>query len=323
MCVVSEELSRGYIGVGSLGTRSEIAAELILAAGTPAQKEKWLPGLASGEIIPTAVFTEPNVGSDLASIKTRAERDGRQLPDHRPENLDHPCGARRSDDRDGAHQSGREEAIAAFPCFSSRSRAAMMPNPFPVEKITGGEIEVLGYRGMKEFDVSFDGFEVPADALLGRGRGTGLQTTDGNLRGGPHPDRGTRDRRRPERAGPRLALCAGTPAVRQAPVGLSAGRGQAGHDGRGDHDRPSADLFRRARKGPGAPLRSRGGHGQAFGRTSRLGLCRQCPADSRGATVRARISGQPGVVCDARILSIFEGAAEIQAHVIARRILQS
>ena len=72
MCVVSEELSRAYIGVGSLGTRSEIAAELILSSGTQAQKDYWLPKIASAEILPTAVFTEPNTGSDLASLRTRA-----------------------------------------------------------------------------------------------------------------------------------------------------------------------------------------------------------------------------------------------------------
>src|SRR5947208_4069962 len=76
MCVVSEELSRGYIGVGSLGTRSEIAAELILGGGTDEQKAKWLPKIASGEVLPTAVFTEPNTGSDLASLKTRAVKQG-------------------------------------------------------------------------------------------------------------------------------------------------------------------------------------------------------------------------------------------------------
>ena len=79
MCVVSEELSRAYIGVGSLGTRSEIAAELILGGGTEEQKRRFLPAIASGEILPTAVFTEPNTGSDLASLKTRAVRDGRGL----------------------------------------------------------------------------------------------------------------------------------------------------------------------------------------------------------------------------------------------------
>src|SRR5215813_9121208 len=76
MCVVTEELSRGYIGLGSLGTRSEIAAELIRLGGTEAQKRRWLPGIAAGTILPTAVFTEPNTGSDLGSLKTRAERAG-------------------------------------------------------------------------------------------------------------------------------------------------------------------------------------------------------------------------------------------------------
>src|SRR5215470_13882091 len=76
MCIVTEELSRGYIGLGSLGTRSEIAAELIRLGGTEAQKKKWLPRLASGELLPTAVFTEPNTGSDLGSLRTRAVRDG-------------------------------------------------------------------------------------------------------------------------------------------------------------------------------------------------------------------------------------------------------
>src|SRR5262249_19174654 len=76
MCVVSEELARGYLGVGLRGTRWETAAELILGSGTEEQKEKWLPRTASGEVLPTAVFTEPNTGSDLASLKTRAERVG-------------------------------------------------------------------------------------------------------------------------------------------------------------------------------------------------------------------------------------------------------
>ncbi len=76
MCIVSEELSRGWICAGSLGTRSEIAGELIGANGTEAQKARWLPGIASGDVLPTAVFTEPDTGSDLASLRTRAVREG-------------------------------------------------------------------------------------------------------------------------------------------------------------------------------------------------------------------------------------------------------
>ena len=72
MCIVSEELSRGWIGTGSLGTRADIAAELILVGGNEDQKKKFLPKIARGKILPTAVFSEPDIGSDLAHLKTRA-----------------------------------------------------------------------------------------------------------------------------------------------------------------------------------------------------------------------------------------------------------
>jgi len=174
MVVVSEELSRGYIGVGSLGTRSEIAAELILGSGNDAQKEKWLPGLASGAIIPTAVFTEPNVGSDMASIKTRAERNGDVYRITGQKTwITHAARAdmmtlmARTDPSEKGYR-----GLSMFLIEKSRGDDA---NPFPDENITGGEIEVLGYRGMKEYDVSFDGFEVPADALLGGEEGQGFK----------------------------------------------------------------------------------------------------------------------------------------------------
>ena len=130
MCVVSEELSRGYIGVGSLGTRSEIAAELILGGGTDAQKKKWLPKIASGEVLPTAVFTEPNTGSDLASLKTRAVKAGRRLQGARQQDLDHPSGARRPDDACWCAPTRSSRAIAGSRCCSPRSRAAPTPIRF-------------------------------------------------------------------------------------------------------------------------------------------------------------------------------------------------
>jgi (2S)-methylsuccinyl-CoA dehydrogenase len=74
MAVVSEELSRGWICAGSLGTRSEIAGELIAENGTSEQKARWLPRIADGTCLPTAVFTEPDTGSDLAAVSTRAVR---------------------------------------------------------------------------------------------------------------------------------------------------------------------------------------------------------------------------------------------------------
>ena len=174
MCVVSEELSRGYIGVGSLGTRSEIAAELILGGGTPAQKEHWLPKIASGEVLPTAVFTEPNTGSDLASLKTRAVREGNVYRVYGNKTwITHPVRADlmtllvRTNPAEKGYR-GLSMLLAEKPRGSDA-------NPFPAAGMSGTEIEVLGYRGMKEYEIAFDGFAVKADNLLGGVEGLGFK----------------------------------------------------------------------------------------------------------------------------------------------------
>jgi (2S)-methylsuccinyl-CoA dehydrogenase len=99
MCVVSEELSRGYIGVGSLGTRSEIAAELILVGGTEAQKQKYLPDRRLHRAQHRLRPREP--------AHPRGAR-RRRIPGQRRQDLDHPSRPRRPDDAARAHQSQRE-----------------------------------------------------------------------------------------------------------------------------------------------------------------------------------------------------------------------
>ncbi|HWD56927.1 MAG TPA: acyl-CoA dehydrogenase family protein [Stellaceae bacterium] len=174
MCVVSEELSRGYIGVGSLGTRSEIAGELIRINGTSEQKKRWLPGIASGAVLPTAVFTEPNAGSDLASLQTRAVKDGEFYRIYGAKTwITHGA---RSDlmtllARTGAPDSGYR-GLSMFLAPKPRGSDA---DPFPAEGMSGSEIPVLGYRGMKEYEIGFDGFAVPQDALLGGVEGEGFK----------------------------------------------------------------------------------------------------------------------------------------------------
>ena len=176
MCVVSEELSRGYIGTGSLGTRSEIAAELILIGGTDDQKTHWLPQIASGEILPTAVFTEPNTGSDLGSLWTRAVKsdDGSHYSVTGNKTwITHPVRAdlmtllARTDPATN-NFSGLSMLLAEKPRGTDDA-------PFPADGMTGGEIEVLGYRGMKEYEIGFDDFKVKSENLLGGVEGQGFK----------------------------------------------------------------------------------------------------------------------------------------------------
>ncbi|TNF16857.1 MAG: acyl-CoA dehydrogenase, partial [Rhodobacteraceae bacterium] len=152
MVVVTEELSRGYIGVGSLGTRSEIAAELIICGGTEEQKQKWLPGLSTGEILSTAVFTEPNTGSDLGSLRTRAVKDGDDwLITGNKTWITH---AQRTHVMTLlARTDPATDNYKGLSMFLAEKTPGTDDNPFPTEGMTGGEIEVLGYRGMKEYEL--------------------------------------------------------------------------------------------------------------------------------------------------------------------------
>ncbi|MCA0420960.1 MAG: acyl-CoA dehydrogenase family protein [Proteobacteria bacterium] len=320
MCVVSEELSRGYIGVGSLGTRSEIAAELILCGGTPEQKEMWLPKIASGEVLPTAVFTEPNTGSDLASLRTKAVKDGDVWKVSGNKTwITHPVRADimtllvRTDPSEPGYK-GLSMLIAEKPRGSDT-------DPFPVAGLTGGEIEVLGYRGMKEYELAFDGFEVKGENLLGGVPGQGfkqlMQTfeaariqTAARAIGVAQSafDLGLRYAQeriqfgKPLIAFPRvadkLAMMAAEILIARQLTYFAAREKDA--DRRCDLEAGMAKLLgaRVAWAAADNALQIHGGNGFAL----------EYPVSR--------------VLCDARILNIFEGAAEIQAQVIARRLVE-
>ncbi len=319
MCVVSEELSRGYIGVGSLGTRSEIAAELILCGGTDAQKEKWLPGLASAEILPTAVFTEPNTGSDLGSLRTRARKEGddwiitgnKTWITHAARTHVMTVLARTIPDTDN---------YKGLSMFLAEKTPGTDEEPFVDPGISGGEIEVLGYRGMKEYTLNFDDFKVKGENLLGEREGQGfkqlMQTfesariqTAARAIGVAQSalDEGMRyaqDRKQfgkalidfPRVSG-KLAMMAVEIMVARQLTYFSAH--EKDHDRRCDLEAGMAKLLgaRVAWACADNALQIHGGNGFAL---------------------EYKISR---ILCDARILNIFEGAAEIQAQVIARRLL--
>src|SRR4029078_10444128 len=138
------------------------------------QKEKWLPKIASGEVLPAAVFAEPNTGSDLASIKTRAVREGNVYRVYGSKTwITHPVRADlmtllvRTNPKEHGHR-GLSMLLAEKPRGDDR-------NPFPAQGMTGTEIEVLGYRGVKEYESAFDGFAVKKENLLGGVEGLGFK----------------------------------------------------------------------------------------------------------------------------------------------------
>ena len=320
MCVASEELSRGYIGVGSLGTRAEIAGELIVHNGTEEQKQKYLPKIASGEMLPTAVFTEPNTGSDLASLKTRAVKDGDVYKITGQKTwITHPV---RADVMTVlARTNPSEPGYKGLSMFLAEKPRGSDQAPFPAKGMTGGEIEVLGYRGMKEYDISFDGFEVPAENLLGGKEGQGFKALMATFEGARIQtaaravgvaqcamDLGLKyalDRvqfGKPIYEFPRVRnkvvmMAVETMVARQLTY-FAAREKDQGH--RCDLEAGMAKLLgaRVAWANADNALQIHGGNGFAL---------------------EYQISR---VLCDARILNIFEGAAEIQAQVIARRLLE-
>jgi (2S)-methylsuccinyl-CoA dehydrogenase len=320
MCLVSEELSRGWICAGSLGTRSEIAGELISANGTPEQKARWLPGIASGTLLPTAVFTEPDVGSDLASVRTRATRreDGNWALHGGKTWITH---AARADlmtvlCRTDANTPGYG-GLSMLVAEKARRQAGA---DFPDEGLDGSEIEVLGYRGMKEYALSFDGFRVAAGGLLGGLQGQGFKQLMRTFEGA-----------RIQTAA--RAIGVGWNAYDLA-LRYALGRKQFG--------KPLIDFPRVADKlammvaelvmareltYSAARHKDRGERCDIEAGMAKLLAARVAWSN---ADLAVQIHGGNGyaqeyevsrILCDARILSIFEGAAEIQAHVIGRGLV--
>jgi (2S)-methylsuccinyl-CoA dehydrogenase len=320
MCVVSEELSRAYIGVGSLGTRSEIAGELILVGGTQAQKEKYLPKIAAGEILPTAVFTEPNNGSDLAGLRTRAVREGDVYKVTGNKTwITHPV---RADVMTLlARTNPEEKGYKGLSMLLAEKPRGTDENPFPAKGMTGGEIEVLGYRGMKEFEIGFDGFEVPAENLLGGEEGNGFKQL-----------METFESARIQTAARALgvAQCALDLGLRYAKERIQFGKPLFAFPRIFDKIVAMAVEIHVARQITYFSARQKDG-GKRCDLEAGMAKLLGARVAWAAADNALQIHGGNGfaleypvsrVLCDARILNIFEGAAEIQAQVIARRLLE-
>ncbi|MGY6549296.1 MAG: acyl-CoA dehydrogenase family protein [Roseinatronobacter sp.] len=319
MVVVSEELSRGYIGVGSLGTRTEIAAELIICGGTEAQKHHWLPKLSSGEILPTAVFTEPNTGSDLGALRTRAVQHGDDWVINGNKTwITHA--ARTHVMTVLARSIPDTKDYRGLSMFLAEKTPGTDETPFVDPGLSGGEIEVLGYRGMKEYTVNFDDFRVKGENLLGGVEGQGfkqlMQTFEsariqtaaraiGVAQNALEVSMQYAEDRKQfgksliefPRVAAKLAMMAVEIMIARQLTYFSAREKDA--ERRCDLEAGMAKLLgaRVAWAAADNGLQIHGGNGFAL---------------------EYQISR---ILCDARILNIFEGAGEIQAQVIARRLL--
>ncbi|MEH6629942.1 MAG: acyl-CoA dehydrogenase family protein [Halopseudomonas aestusnigri] len=319
MCVVTEELSRGYIGLGSLGTRSEIAAELIRLGGTEEQKQQWLPRISVGEILPTAVFTEPNTGSDLGSLRTRAVKEGDVYKV--TGNKTWITHAARSDIMTLLARTNPDElGYKGLSMFIAEKPRGKDGDDFPADGMSGGEIKVLGYRGMKEYELGFDGFEVKSENLLGAEEGQGFKQLMATFESA------------------RIQTAARAVGVAQCAMELGM---QYAHD-RIQFGKPLYSFPRVFGKLIWMAVETMIARQLTYASAREKDSDRRCDiaagmAKLLGARVAwsnadnaLQIHGGNGyaeeykisrVLCDARILNIFEGAAEIQAQVIARGLL--
>ncbi|SFI92008.1 acyl-CoA dehydrogenase family protein [Caulobacter sp. UNC279MFTsu5.1] len=320
MCVVSEELSRAWIGVGSLATRSEIAGELILTGGTEAQKSYWLPRIADASILPTAVFTEPNTGSDLGALRTRAELRGDQYVV--TGNKTWITHAARADvmtllvrtDPATTDYRGLSMLLAEKP-------RGVDGDDFPAEGMSGGEIGVIGYRGMREYELGFDGFAVPARNLLGGVPGQGFKQLMATFESA------------------RIQTAARAVGVAQAALETGLGYaldrqqfGQAIFEFPRVHNKlamMAAEImgvrqltyFAARQKDEGKRCDLEAGMAKLI--AARVAWAAADNAlQIHGGNGFAMEYAASRLLADARILNIFEGAGEIQAQVIARRLLE-
>lgn len=325
MCVVTEELSRGYIGVGSLGTRAEIAAELILGGGTEEQKQRWLPAIAAGEVLSTAVFTEPNTGSDLAHLGTRAVKqdDGSYVVNGQKTWITHAVRAdlmtllARTDPNEPGYK-----GLSMFLAEKTRLTGEHGEPEFTDEGLTGTEIKVLGYRGMKEYELSFEDFALPAESLLGGEEGAGFKQL---MR--------TFESARIQTAARGVGLAQ---ASLEDAILYATEREQFGG--------PIFQFPRVARKIGRMVCRVQAGRQLTYFSAREKDQEKRCDLEAgmakllatraawEAADANVQIHGGNGyaeeytasrLLVDSRVLSIFEGANEIQAHVVARRLLES
>ena len=321
-CVVTEELARGYIGVGSLGTRGDIAAELLITGGTEEQKNRFLPKIASGEILPCAVLTEPHSGSDMGSFKTRAVANGTHYSITGNKTwVTH--GARSDLMTLLARTNPDEKGYKGLSMFLAEKQRGDDNNMFPDDGISGGEIEVLGYRGMKEYEMAFDDFKVKKENLLGEEEGKGFKQMMETFEAA------------------RIQTAARALGVAQSAfeTGMQYAIDRVTTNGGSLYDKPRnaskivsmvTEIMAARQLTYYAAKEKDKGHrcdleaGMAKMLAARVAwACADNSVQIHGGNGFALEYPISRILCDSRILNIFEGTAEIQADIVTRRLVSS
>ena len=167
-CMVTEELARAWMSVASIIARGNG----LIAGFSAAQREEILPRVARGEYLGAFALSEPDAGSDIASIRTRAERDGdewvitgQKMWCTYADQADYLIVVARTTPYDPHH---RHAGIRRF--YVPKERGSFPPG------VVGTPIRKIGYFGWQTWELSIDGLRVPADNLLAREHDRGATT---------------------------------------------------------------------------------------------------------------------------------------------------
>jgi alkylation response protein AidB-like acyl-CoA dehydrogenase len=318
MAIVTEELSRGWLSVGSVMTRNIITGTLISANGTPEQKKKFLPPIARGEILTAAAFTEPDSGSDTASFKTRAVKqgDGYLIKGSKMwctfANRAHMLTVMTRTDPD---MSKKHKGLSLI-LFEKKPGDDFMP-----PQLTGSPIPTIGYHGMRSYALQFDDAFAPKANLIGGEEGRGFYQLMASYEAA---------RIQTAARGVGVAQAAFECAVKYAkdrkqfgqPIGdFQVIRHKLAHMAVEIEAARQLCYFAAAEKDTGKRCDYEAGLAKAFAAEMAERVTREAMQVHGGYGYSMEFEAQR-FWRDARVLSIFEGTSEIQYEVIGRRIME-
>ncbi len=318
MAIVTEELSRGWLSVGSVMTRNLITGSLIHNNGTPEQKQSFMPRIARGEVMTAAAFTEPDTGSDTASLKLRGVK--------------HGDGYLLKGAKMWCTFANRANILTVMtrtdPDLSKKHRGLSLMlfekepgDDFAPPYLTGSRIPTIGYHGMNSYALSFDDAFVPVANLIGGKEGQGFYQL-----------MNTYEAARIQTAARGVGVaqaayeCAVKYAKERTQFGVPIGNHQVirhklAHMAVEIEAARQLAYFAASQKDTGKRSDYEAGLAKVFAAEMAERVTREAMQVHGGYGYSMEFNAQR-FWRDARVLSIFEGTSEIQLEVIGRRIME-